>query len=26
LEERAIAAKGDLFEDLYGIKVRLEEA
>jgi len=25
LEERAIAVKGDLFEDIYGIKVRLEE-
>jgi len=25
LEERAIAAKGDLFEDIYGVKVRLEE-
>ncbi len=24
LEERAIAVKGDLFEDIYGIKVRLE--
>ena len=24
LEERAIAAKGDLFEDIYGMKVRLE--
>ena len=26
LEERAIAAKGDLFEDIYGMKVRLETA
>jgi len=26
LERRAIAAKGDLFEDVYGLKVRLEEA
>jgi len=26
LEQRAIAAKGDLFEDVYGLKVRLEEA
>jgi exopolyphosphatase/guanosine-5'-triphosphate,3'-diphosphate pyrophosphatase len=25
LERRAIAAKGDLFEDIYGMKVRLEE-
>ncbi len=24
LEERAIAGKGDLFEDIYGLKVRLE--
>ena len=24
LEERAIAGKGDLFEDIYGMKVRLE--
>lgn len=26
LEERAIAVKGDLFEDIYGMRVRLEEA
>ena len=26
LEQRAIAAKGDLFEDIYGMRVRLEEA
>ena len=26
LEERAIATKGDLFEDIYGVKVRLEES
>ncbi|HEY4760919.1 MAG TPA: HD domain-containing protein, partial [Thermoguttaceae bacterium] len=26
LEERAVAAKGDLFEELYGMKIRLEEA
>jgi exopolyphosphatase/guanosine-5'-triphosphate,3'-diphosphate pyrophosphatase len=26
LEERAIAGKGDLFEDIYGMKVRLETA
>ena len=26
LEERALAAKGDLFEDIYGMKIRLEEA
>jgi exopolyphosphatase/guanosine-5'-triphosphate,3'-diphosphate pyrophosphatase len=25
LEQRAIASKGDLFEDIYGMKVRLEE-
>jgi exopolyphosphatase/guanosine-5'-triphosphate,3'-diphosphate pyrophosphatase len=25
LERRAIANKGDLFEDIYGLKVRLEE-
>jgi len=25
LEQRALAAKGDLFEDVYGMKVRLEE-
>ena len=25
LEQRAIATKGDLFEDIYGIKVRLEQ-
>jgi exopolyphosphatase/guanosine-5'-triphosphate,3'-diphosphate pyrophosphatase len=25
LEERALAIKGDLFEDIYGMKVRLEE-
>ncbi|HUT14128.1 MAG TPA: Ppx/GppA phosphatase family protein [Thermoguttaceae bacterium] len=25
LEQRAIAAKGDLFEDIYGLKVRLEQ-
>jgi exopolyphosphatase/guanosine-5'-triphosphate,3'-diphosphate pyrophosphatase len=25
LEQKAIAAKGDLFEDIYGMKVRLEE-
>ena len=24
LEQRAIATKGDLFEDIYGVKVRLE--
>ena len=24
LEERAVAGKGDLFEDIYGMKVRLE--
>jgi exopolyphosphatase/guanosine-5'-triphosphate,3'-diphosphate pyrophosphatase len=26
LEQRAIANKGDLFEDVYGMKIRLEEA
>jgi len=26
LKQRAIAAKGDLFEDIFGMKVRLEEA
>ena len=26
LEERAMAAKGELFEDIYGVKIRLEEA
>ncbi len=26
LEERAIATKGDLFEDIYGMKIRLEPA
>lgn len=26
LEQRAMASKGDLFEDVYGMKVRLEEA
>jgi exopolyphosphatase/guanosine-5'-triphosphate,3'-diphosphate pyrophosphatase len=26
LEERAIAAKGGLFEEVYGMKIRLEEA
>ena len=26
LEERAIAGKGDMFEDIYGMKVRLETA
>ncbi len=26
LEQRAVASKGDLFEDIYGIKVHLEEA
>jgi len=26
LEQRAIAAKGELFEDIYGMKIRLEEA
>jgi hypothetical protein len=26
MEQRAIAAKGDLFEDIYGMRVRLEEA
>lgn len=26
LEERALAVKGDMFEDVYGMKVRLEEA
>ena len=26
LERRAMAAKGDLFEDVYGLRVRLEEA
>jgi exopolyphosphatase/guanosine-5'-triphosphate,3'-diphosphate pyrophosphatase len=26
LEQRAIASKGDLFEDIYGMKVRLEQA
>jgi len=26
LEQRAIASKGDLFEDIYGMKIRLEEA
>jgi exopolyphosphatase/guanosine-5'-triphosphate,3'-diphosphate pyrophosphatase len=25
LEERAIATKGDLLEDIYGVKIRLEE-
>ena len=25
LEERAVEAKGDLFEDIYGVKVRLAE-
>ena len=25
LEQRAIAAKGDLFEDIYGLKVRMEQ-
>ena len=25
LERRAVAAKGDLFEDIYALKVRLEE-
>jgi len=25
LEQRAVAAKGDLFEDIYGLKVRLEQ-
>ena len=25
LEQRALAAKGDLFEDAYGMRVRLEE-
>jgi exopolyphosphatase/guanosine-5'-triphosphate,3'-diphosphate pyrophosphatase len=25
LEQRAMAAKGDMFEDIYGLKVRLEE-
>ena len=26
LEQRALASKGGLFEDIYGLKVRLEEA
>ena len=26
LEERALAVKADMFEDIYGLKVRLEEA
>ena len=26
LEQRAIASKGDLFEDIYGMRIRLEEA
>ena len=26
LERRALAGKADLFEDVYGLKVRLEEA
>jgi hypothetical protein len=26
LERRAILTKGDLFQDVYGMKVRLEEA
>ena len=26
LEQRAVAAKGDLLEDIYGVKIRLEEA
>jgi exopolyphosphatase/guanosine-5'-triphosphate,3'-diphosphate pyrophosphatase len=26
LEQRSIAAKGDLFEDIYGMRIRLEEA
>ena len=26
LERKAIAAKGDLFEDVYGLRVRLDEA
>ena len=26
LEERAIQSKGDLFEDIYGMKIRLEPA
>jgi len=26
IEQRAIAAKGDMFEDVYGMKVRVEEA
>jgi exopolyphosphatase/guanosine-5'-triphosphate,3'-diphosphate pyrophosphatase len=26
LERRAIAEKGDLFEDVYGMRIRLEEA
>ncbi len=26
LEKRALAIKGDLFEDIYGMRVRLEEA
>jgi exopolyphosphatase/guanosine-5'-triphosphate,3'-diphosphate pyrophosphatase len=25
LEERAIDTKGDLFRDIYGVKIRLEE-
>jgi len=26
LEERAVATKGDMFEDIYGVKIRVEEA
>ena len=26
LERKAIAGKGDLFEDIYGMRIRLEEA
>ena len=26
LEERALETKGDLFEDVYGVKIRLEDA
>ena len=25
LERKAIAAKGDMFEDIYGMRIRLEE-
>jgi hypothetical protein len=26
LEQRAVAVKGDLFEDIYGLRIRLEQA